>query len=454
MSLFGMLGATARALEAQRFGLDVVGNNLANVNTPGYTKRVADLGAVAPVDRFSAGSGVEMLGVRAMRDRLYDRRLFDELPLEQYEAATADAAGLAEVALGSPGTSIDNALADFFDAFAGLADAPASSTARQQVVTDTQALAASFKGMASRLDESAAAADTRLRGEVERLNALTERLASLNASIATSPVSQTLQLRDQQIEVAKELSGILGTQVVEIANGTLQVTTRTGRPLVLSDTAYPVTASSTPPQGYATLQSNGVDITADITDGRIGGLLQVRDTLIPTYKRELDTLAYGVATAVNTVHATGYDLTGASGGALFVRPGAVAGAAAALTVNAAVVANPSLLAAAAVASPGDNGVARQLANLRDGAIVNGTTPAAAWTSLVYRVGADVNRAETERDSRTELVQQIELLRDSVSGVSIDEEAAMMMRFQRAYEANARFFTVIDETIETLLSLKR
>ena len=103
MSLFGMLGTTSRALEVQRFGLDVVGNNLANVNTPGYTKRVADFGAIPPPDRFSAGNGVEVLGVRSMRDRLYDQRLFDESPLEQQQSAMADALGLAEVALGRAG---------------------------------------------------------------------------------------------------------------------------------------------------------------------------------------------------------------------------------------------------------------------------------------------------------------------------------------------------------------
>ena len=87
-------------------------------------------------------------------------------------------------------------------------------------------------------------------------------------------------------------------------------------------------------------------------------------------------------------------------------------------------------------------------------IVNGRTADEAWTALVYDVGSDVNRATAEQKSRAEIVNQIEQLRDSVSGVSIDEEAALMLRFQRAYQANAQFFTVVDETIQTLLSLKR
>jgi flagellar hook-associated protein 1 FlgK len=454
MSLFGMLSTTSRALDVQRFGLDVVGNNLANVNTPGYTKRVADLGAVPPPDRFSAGNGVEVLGVRSMRDRLYDQRLFDESPLEQQQSAMADALGLAEVALGEPGRSIDASLANFFDAFAELADAPTSPTARQQVLSEADSLAGAFNGMASRLDDAARATDARVREDVAHINEITSRIAALNKSIGSSAPSQTLHLRDEQVEAVKELSGLVGAQVLELNDGTVQIVTRSGRPLVIGADAYPLSAVSGPPSGFATVQAGGRDITAEISDGRLGGLLQARDRDIPGYATQLDQLAHGVATAVNALHATGFDLNGAAGGNVFTPPAAVAGAAASLTVDPGLLGNPARLAAAGVASPGDNGVARKLANLRDQAMVGGQTPDEAWTALVYTVGSDVNRARTEQASRAEIVQQIEQLRDSVSGISIDEEAAMMMRFQRAYQANAQFFTVIDETIQTLLSLKR
>lgn len=454
MSLFGMLGTTSRALDVQRFGLDVVGNNLANVNTPGYTKRVADLGAVPPPDRFSAGNGVEVLGVRSMRDRLYDQRLFDELPLEQQQAARRDALGLAEVALGTPGNSIDADLASFFASLAELADAPSSATTRQQVLSDADGLARAFNDMSSRFDEAAAATDARVREDVSTINELTSRIAALNKSIGESSPDQALHLKDEQIEAAKELSGLIGTQVLELADGTIQIATRNGRPLVIGPNAYALQTASGPPSGYARIQSGGVDITTEITDGHIGGLLQVRDSVIPGHTAKLDQLAYDLANAVNTIHATGYDANGNAGGTFFTPPAAIAGAAAALSMDATLMGDPSRLAAAGVASPGDNGVARQLANLREAPIVNGRTVDQAWSSLVYDVSADVSRATREQKSRMEIVQQIEQLRDSVSGVSIDEEAAMMLRFQRAYQANAQFFTVVDETIQTLLSLKR
>lgn len=454
MSLFGMLGMTSRALDVQRYGLDVVGNNLANVNTPGYTKRVADFGAIPPPDRFSAGNGAEVLGVRSMRDRLYDQRLFDELPLEQQHAAMADALSLAEVALGTTGSSVDGAMADFFDAFAELAEAPTSATARQQVLSQGQALAGAFNGMASRLTEAAEATDARVRADVDQINALTSRIASLNASIASSPATQTLHLRDQQTEAVKTLSGILGTQVLDMNDGTVQLATRNGRPLVIGANAYALTASSAPPSGQARILAGGVDITTEISDGHLAGLLSVRDTGIPSYLARLDELAHGVATQVNALHATGFDQNGTAGVAFFTPPATIAGAAASLSMNGVVVADGRLVAAAGIAVSGDNQVARKLADLRDQPIVNGSTPDASWTQLVYRIGADANRAVAEQKSRNEIVNQIEQMRDSVSGISIDEEAAMMLRYQRAYEANARFFTTIDETLQTLLSLKR
>jgi flagellar hook-associated protein 1 len=454
MSLFGMLTTTARALDVQRFGLDVVGQNLANVNTAGYTRRVVDLAAVPPSDRYSAGAGVEVLGMRAQRDRLFDRRLFDELPFEQGAAAAAEALGLAEVALGSAGRSLDAALADMFDAFASLSDAPTSPMARQQVISESEALVGVFHSLSARLIDAERSADIRIRSEVERLNGLTSRLASLNASIAAAPSGASLHLRDQQVETAAAIAGILGVQVLELADGSLQVATESGRPLVIGADAYPIGLSSLPPAGHASLLAAGVDVTAEVRSGSLGGLLAVRDTFVPAYRAQLDAVAHDVAVAVNAVHATGFDLAGAPGGPFFVAPGAVAGAAAALQLDAALAADSSRIAAAGIPATGDNAVARQLANLSDAPVVGGRSPASAWTALVTGVASDVHGARRELASRREIVHQIEGLRDSVSGVSMDEEAALMMRFQRAYEANARFFATVDEVLQTLLSLKR
>jgi flagellar hook-associated protein 1 len=159
---------------------------------------------------------------------------------------------------------------------------------------------------------------------------------------------------------------------------------------------------------------------------------------------------------VNTLHAAGFNQTGGAGGTFFTAPAAVAGAAAAMEVRPAVAADGRLVAAGNTAAAGDNDAARAIANLRQATVLNGNTATLSegWGQLVYRVGRDTKTATDERDSRQEIVRQVDALRDAVSGVSLDEEAMNLLKFQRAYEANARFFQIIDQTLETMLQLSR
>jgi flagellar hook-associated protein 1 FlgK len=124
-----------------------------------------------------------------------------------------------------------------------------------------------------------------------------------------------------------------------------------------------------------------------------------------------------------------------------------------MQVNAALAADPRLIAASATGAPGDNQTAQAVAALRDARVVGGiATFTESWSQLVYRVGTDAQTAMAQRKARQEVVEQVELLRDQVSGVSLDEEAALMLRFQRGYEANARYFSTVDSVLSTLLHL--
>jgi flagellar hook-associated protein 1 FlgK len=125
-----------------------------------------------------------------------------------------------------------------------------------------------------------------------------------------------------------------------------------------------------------------------------------------------------------------------------------------MAMDAAVAGNSNLVAASLSGTPGDNRNATALANLRDGRVLNGGTMTLndSWSQLVYRVGSDIESAQGRRDGAKQVVDQITRLRDQVSGVSLDEEAAAMMKFQRAYEANARFFSAVNDTIITLMNI--
>jgi flagellar hook-associated protein 1 len=456
--LFGMLSTTSRALDSQRYGLDVTGQNIANVNTPGYARRSVVLGAVPPADqRMNAGGGVEVTKLRSIRDGFYDRRVLQEVPFEQREGAIVDSLSLVEAGLGTSGASIDARLSQFFSAWGELSEAPTSSTARSAVVAQGQALASQFNDTAQRLTEATQQTDARVRTTIDDVNSLARQIASLNERISSSGASGTLTLQDEQKLALKQLSELVDIDTIENADGTVQVSYGLGRPLVISNVTYEMRVVNEPVSGLAQIYHDTSNATGEIRGGKLAGLLQTRDTLIPAYRNKLDTLAYEVVQQVNTLHDAGFTQSGVDAPVFFQPLASATNAAASLAVNAAVVSDPSLLAAASVTgTPGDNTQARALANLRDARPMNGgtTTFGDFWTELVYQAGQDRSIAETEQKTRGEVVRQIENLRDSVSGVSLDEEAASMMKFQRAYEANARFFSIVNQTLDVLLGMGR
>jgi flagellar hook-associated protein 1 FlgK len=453
--LMGLLSLAARSLDAQRFGLDVVGQNISNVNTDGYSKRVAQFSAVPPADQWSGGGGVAIDGVRSMRDRLIDRRLWAVLTAEQREAAINQQLSVADVAIGAPGQSVDAALDDFFDAFATLANTPTSQTARQEVILQGQRLASAFRDTAVRLSTAQRDTDLHVRSAVDQVNELTARIADLNVLVtglsATSP--EGLHLRDQINQAVEQLSGLLDINVIETEGGGFNVDFAGGHPLVIGQFSYPVDIQDAGVTGFARVSSGGDDVTAQVTGGALGGLLEVRDAKLTGYLSRLDQLALDVATKVNEVHAAGYGLAGSTGVAFF-EIGSPAGALS-LSVNASMLAagGTNLVAASGSATvAGENSNARLLADVRNQNLASGSTASDAWAQLVYRVGRDRQAAASAERTQSEVTQQMRNLQDGASGVSLDEEAADLMRFQRAYEANARFFTTVDETLATLLNM--
>jgi flagellar hook-associated protein 1 FlgK len=458
-NLFSSLTSAARALDAQRFGLDVTGQNIANVNTPGYARRVIDLAAVPPESNRSAGRGVDVVAVRAARDLLIERRLQEEVPSERREAALADVLSVVEVALGKSGESIDAALDRFFDAFATLSLNPSSSVARQEVLLQGEAVSASFRDMAERISVSQRDTDGQVSAVARDISELAARIAAINETIGRSGPSSggLLHLQDEQSVLVRQLSELVDADVLRRADGGIDITIGNGRALVIGENAYPIQTSIV--SGVSHVFSAGVDITAEITGGKIGGLIYARDVLLPGYVTSLDELAWEFATQVNALHAAGMGADGGSGRAFFAFSPAVAaapGAARAIGVDPALSANIDLIAAAGAGGPvGDNGTARALAALRHARLFGGTaTLNDAWGQLVYRVGRDTQSAMHEQQSRADIVTQVDALRDQVSGISLDEEAVNLLKYQKAYEANARFFRAIDSTLDTLLSMLR
>lgn len=446
MSLLSSLSMAARAMDAQRAGLAVTGENIANLNTDGYVRRSIQFAEGKP-------QGVDVVGIRAQRDRLLEARVRQELPSEAREGAIADSLSIVETSLGDAGASLDAQLSAFFDSFSQLSQDPSSAVARDGVVLQGRLLANRFNDLSTRLDDSRRNADATVRGSIDSLNELSSRIASLNQAINGANGADTASLKDEQNNALSELAKLTDITVLQRSDGGVDVSLGQGRAIVMGANQYAITAVSAPVTGLAQLELGGVDITSEIRNGKLSGLIDVRDTMIPGYQLHLDTIAFGVAQQVNAAHSGGRDLLGATGNKFFTPVGGVVGAAAAIKIDPGVAADSRLVAAAATTAPGDNTVAKSIAALHDARVIGGSaTFAESWGQLVYRVGSNAQTAIAQQKSRAEVVDQVERLRDQVSGVSLDEEAASMLRFQRAYEANARYFTTVDNVLATLLHL--
>jgi len=449
--LFESLSSATSALDAQRMGLDVAGQNLANINTVGYTRRALQL------EERSAGTngpgiGVNVVGVTALRDQFVESRIQIERGGLAYDQAVAGSLSLVETGLGSPGMSLDAAVSSFFDGFSSLAQDPGSTANRDVVVSRGRALAQTFAGLAAQFSSAQHLADGAIQGAVDQANTLAAQVAKLNGQIAGG-LHDVSALVDQRTVAANKLADLVGAKITSNSDGSIIMTVGQGRPLVIGNTAVALTIGQAAVTGLATIQSEGVDVTPEFTSGQVGGWLQVRDKLVPSYQSQLDQFAYDVATTVNAIHVTGYGVGGGTNQNFFAPPASVAGAANAMALDAAVAADSSLVAASATGTAGDNQTATALAALRNVSLgPSGSSPADAWAQLVYRVGADSADATNSNTTRQQIVDQLGALRAAVSGVSSDEEAANLMKFQRAYEANARYFVTISQTLEALMAM--
>jgi flagellar hook-associated protein 1 FlgK len=243
---------------------------------------------------------------------------------------------------------------------------------------------------------------------------------------------------------------LIDVSVIQSDNG-LTLTTSNGTALVAGQRSFDL---QTQPDvsGVQHIFAQGADITSKITRGQIAGLLQVRDQKIPGILSDLDTLAAGLVNALNTANRSGFDLSGNPGGDLFVPP--PAGGQQAAASFAVQITDPALLAASSDGSPGSNGNLALLSAVQNQAIANGQPPIDFYANLVFRVGSEVANSTADMDASELVLRQLEDQRGGISGVSLDEEAANLIRYQRAFEASARVVTTISDMTEVAVNLGR
>ena len=458
-TLFGNLEVGRKSLLAQQLALQVTGNNIANVNTPGYTRQRAVLAESLAQDTPAGpiGTGVDVQTVESVRDQFLEARLGSVIQDSSREDAVAGYLNQVQSVSAVSQAGLRDALSRFFNSFSALATDASSLPLRSSLISAAQNLTTTFQNSAQQLTEIRENADAAIVDAVNQINSLTARIGSLNQQITNTEFggSHVNSLRDERAEALNQLASFIDIHYYEAEDGTLSVSTA-GQSLVTANFVQALRAQQTAPYGFRQIIAGQTDITGSIQGGRLSGLVQVRDVIVPNYQADLDTLASNVINQINTVHTGGTDLQipPTSPALDFFNPvSGTAGAARAISVNAVIAGDARYIAAGRSGAPGDNANALALADLGNQRLLaSGTqTFADAIASLQSRIGTDAQRAQSELETNNAIRTQLENSRDAVSGVSLDEEAVDLIKFQRAYQASAKYISVIDQLMEDIVT---
>ena len=460
MSSLSQLLYTARdALTAQSYGLNVTGQNITNVNTPGYVKRDPLLETRA-LGTATTGS-VTATGLRRATDVYIERR-------ELSARGSASAASEHDKQLGSVeaifndlgATGMGSALDNLFASFSALASNPNDPTSRTAVLGAASALADRANAMAGTLADSSNELLKQAQATAEEINKKAQSIAALNQRIVVAQTQgeDAADLKDQRNNLLLGLSDLVDIKTITSDNGSI-IVQASGSTLVEGGDARSLSVDLHA-DGSLKLSSTSVggsgtttEVTQFLTGGKLAGIKETRDVDIFDIGQKLDQLVFDVANAVNTQHAAGFGQDGVSGRNLFDVGGVPQGAARAIKLSADVAGNPAAVAAAgnATSVPGGSDNAVALADVFNTPLSNGRTAAETYGDIVGTVGQRKSAAQQSVETQQAIKEQVQAMRESVSGVSLDEEMVSLTKYQRAYEAAGRVLSTVDELMQELLN---
>ena len=465
MSTFSSLNAATTALWSHRRGLDVTGQNIANVNTEGYSRQRADLQAIggSPVPAFYStstgmGAGVSAESVTRIRDAFLEGRGHTERANSARLAAETDAYTQVESAFREPGdTGIQSLMGEMWSAWGDVDNGPHELATRGQVLEKLKTLVGGLQFSHGSMGTQWNQTRENLGVLVADVNKSAETVATLNGAIqrATQAGLPANDLTDQRDLLVMRLAEQVGAVIRPADDGMLDVvvggmslvTGKTASSFSVAGSLSPDTVAGDPPR--IVTASGGFTVRAG---GTAAGQLYALNVIIPGSRAELDTFANNLATALNTQHKLGYDLDGAAGQDLLGTGNPLIPLTAS-TIGV-LITDKRQVAASAVAPGGvpvtpalDSSNADAIGQLR----LSTTGPDASYRAMIVELGVQAAVTSRNHGIQQVITTQVDAARESVAGVNLDEEMTTMLSFQHAYSAAARLITAIDETLDVLIS---
>jgi flagellar hook-associated protein 1 FlgK len=346
---------------------------------------------------------------------------------------------------------IPGALSKFFNSAAQLALSPNSDLARQAVLDRARTAALSFNEAATEFGTLTARAGTELGYAVRDINAVAKEIAAINGQRKGDFRNVTDAGLDSRLhEALEKLSTLVDHNTLTQEDGSVVVFASGQVPLVAGDQAYPLSTSFSNGQ-YQIVDGRGESVTGTVATGKLGALLEMRNQTMPAYSAQLDTLARGFADQVNGILAGGLAANGLPPVQNLYTYDAVTGAAATLAVTGMTTGG---LAAAGAGEPGGNANANRLAQLSNKPAINGLTLSGYYGAMATGLGTQVESVRGRNSSDQQLLLQARTLRQQVSGVSVDQEAAKLLEYQRGFQAVGQVMGILNEMTDTLFTMLR
>lgn len=458
--IFQSLDIARRAIWASRLGMDVTSHNIANVNTPGYSRQRVNFRAAPPLQlpQGQLGLGVSTGDIERVRSRLVDSQ-FRQTAFSLGNATVKESLYTQlEAVIQEPSeNSIGSLMTEFFSGFSSLAADPENTTIRDTIRQKATALVDTFHNKTEQLNSMKSSVSQEVTAAVDEINGMLEQIATLNGQISSAEAGSGTanDLRDRRDMLLDRLSEYMKISYSETGQGSVNVSAE-GISLVGGTRANKLTVQTqSDGNRLKILVSGPTGNGRELRYGRLGGLLEMYNHVLPDIQEHLDTLAGTLATEVNRLHAAGKGLAQGDPPTASSNINFFAGnSAATLQVDPEIMDNLANIAASSDGTPGNGDVATAIANMRNEKLFNGRTQTLDdyYTNMVHNLGVEIDRAQSTRNSQELMRDQLQNQREAASGVSLDEEMTNLIKYQRSFEAAAKVVKAVDDIMQTVINM--
>jgi len=466
--LLNALNAARSSLEVNQKSIEVVGNNIANVNTEGYSRQSTELSPYPSMKsgNFFIGQGVRVTNIQRDHDVFIQAQLEEKYVEFGFANGQARSLNEMETIFNVSEENISTEIDRFFDSWQQLSTNPGDPVLRDVVMHRGTILANNFNKLSADLDTVVHNINDTIESKVESLNTTIEEIAALNERIHTIEIhnQQANSDRDRRDMLVKSLAESLGTTTYFDKSGMVNVHLPGGLPIVQGNMPMRLETVVNGSNFNLQLHAGGTvrNLGTNTLGGEMLGLFNMRDIFIPSVQGDVDRLAWEVGSQVNLQHTAGAGLDGTPASEFFLDTTVVSPPASSVYQHSArnmavLIADSNDVAAGlpGTAAPGDNRNALLMSNIGENISIDGIDNFGSFYSrITSQIGIESNQNELSLGGAEDAVNQLENLREGFVGVSLEEEMISLIQYQRGFESSAKFLSTVDELMDSIINLKR